>query len=158
MYCDKPLSDLAKDVVTTVQVDSLVEGWQAQMQASLNNVEFVEQGPLWRLINVESLTSDQSAWVFCVNHGADDQRSVNSVIGDLVASCNAIKDKGEGVGVIGEPLPFPESMEDAMVQGAQFPLPQTLCWPLSSGQPWDASHDPSPLWGQEQGDTLPGPE
>ena len=128
MYCDKPLSDLAKDVVTTVQVDSLVEGWQAQMQASLNNVEFVEQGPLWRLINVESLTSDQSAWVFCVNHGADDQRSVNSVIGDLVASCNAIKDKGEGVGVIGEPLTFPESMEDAMVQGAQFPLPQTLCW------------------------------
>ncbi len=129
MYCDKAPSELAKDVVTTVQVDSFTEGWQAQMQASLNNAEFEEQGPLWKLINIESSTADQNAWVFCFNHGADDQSSLNCVISDLVAACNALSSSENiGSGVIGECLAFPESMEDAMVQGAQFPLPQTLGW------------------------------
>ena len=129
VYCEKAPSELAKDIVTTVQVDSLAEAWQAEMQASLNNAEFGEQSPQWRLTNIESLTSGKSAWVFCVNHAVDDQRSLNSVIVDLVTTCNSISSaKKVEKGVIGEALAFPDSMEDAMVQGAQAILPQTLAW------------------------------
>ena len=131
-YCEKASFELAKDIVTTVSVPDLSEGWQRMMQESLNNAKFNEKGPLWRLYNLKSSSTEKGAWVFCLNHGADDQGSVHSMIRDLVTSCNAIISTtlSSSESILGEPKEFPPSMEDAMVQGAQIPLPKTLGWAL----------------------------
>lgn len=133
MYCEKTLSELAEDVVSTVVVEdapSFDNKWQSTMDEGLNNAEFRPEGPLWRLTNVVCPELNTAAWVFCVNHGADDQGSINLVANDLVHVYNSLKSGSNGDGGIGEPKPFPPSMEDAMVQGAQFPLPSTLGWSL----------------------------
>ncbi len=132
MYCDKPSLDLAADVVSTKVIQDAVlfdSTWQSLMEAGLNNAEFRPEGPLWRLTNVVCPELNTAAWIFCVNHGADDQGSINLVVNDLVCVYNCLKNS-EDDGGIGEPKPFPPSMEDAMVQGAQFPLPSTLGWSL----------------------------
>ena len=46
--------------------------WQSIMQDSLNKAEFKSKGPLWRLTNIVCRNSNSAAWVFCINHGADD--------------------------------------------------------------------------------------
>ena len=137
MHCSKPLPELAGDVVTTVRLDESADfdqTWQSIMQESLNNAEFSPDGPLWRLTNIICSKSNSAAWVFCVNHGADDQGSINLLVNDLVRVYNALRNgkSGSEVGAetIGSPIDFPPSMEDAMVQGAQFPLPSTLGWAL----------------------------
>jgi hypothetical protein len=132
-FCDRPLAELAREVVTTVTVDNVQEAWQTQMQESLNRAQFNLNGPQWSLTNIapspspSSSSSAAGAWVFCVNHGADDQGSINLVVNDLIKCINtAIGEEAN----LGEPAPFPPSMEDAIAQGAQLPLPTTGAWAL----------------------------
>lgn len=133
-YSDKDMSVLADDVIQTVEVsgkEDFQNIWGAELQRALNKVEFDNDGPLWRLLNIINKDSSESAWVFCMNHGMDDQKSVNIIVQNLIDNCNylraGIQKKGREE-LYTRPLPFPSSMEDAMVDGAKAPKVNTINW------------------------------
>jgi len=72
--CDEDAPSLAGRVVTrTRQVDvvDFNEEWNMALDGSVNQAEFPDKGPLWKLENIVDRSGERSAWVFCMNHGID---------------------------------------------------------------------------------------
>ena len=140
-YCEeKDLTRLARRVVKTMQTDSvdLTGVWKHELERALNDARLEEGGPLWWLVNV--VGGGESAWVFCVNHGIDDQKSLNIVVKDLTKACRELASLGgEEMGKQQQQqqqqqqhaidsLPFPPSVEEAVAP--QPPSFRTLTWAL----------------------------
>ena len=127
-YCDEDnLEVLAgRSVYTATTVPSAqFEGvWRAELEKSLNEVEFPEAGPLWRLAHLPSV--GQSALVFTFNHATDDQQSLHIILRDVLREYERI-DQGKQAPPV-ESLPFPASVEEAVAPGA--PTGNTIRWAL----------------------------
>jgi hypothetical protein len=90
------------------------------------------------VVSESSSTSKRSAWVFCFNHGTDDQQSVNIIVKDLleyIYSC----DKGieindlpselkEGNARMKNSFSFPKCVEDAIAP--ELPSWKTFKWSI----------------------------
>jgi hypothetical protein len=120
--------------------------WEAAYYDSLNFAKFSPAGPQWALKNIvlapstdkrqkdaqQQQQQQQSAWVFSVNHGADDQRSVNIMVNELVADCKklsaaaASSKKDEEIEDDFPAFAFPDSIETAVAPG--LPSAKTFLW------------------------------
>ena len=103
-----------------VYQDDFESEWKAELEKSLNKAAFNSEGPLFKLVSIQS-NSQYTAWVFCVNHGIDDQQSINIVVSDLLSF---IGDEELSINV----KAFPPSMEEAVAP--QLPGLNTLLWSL----------------------------
>lgn len=127
-YCPEDAGTLASRVLHTVKTTPSTPFetlWRSELQKSLNLAEFPAQGPLWKLTNVISTEDGRGAWVLCVNHGTDDQQSLNILLKDLIKSYEEIQ---AGLGGALIPLPFPPCVEEAVAPGP--PSIRTLCWAI----------------------------
>ena len=133
-YCqEQDLSVLARRVLRTVHVKGADFGstWKRELENSLNKAELPEAGPLWRLANIVDSDTGKSAWVFCANHGIDDQQSINILAGELAMRCRQALTSANGEKSNLAPpvsLPFPPNVEDAV--SPQMPSLRTLTWSL----------------------------
>ena len=133
-YCqEQDMAVLARLVLRTVHVKGSDFGssWKRELENSLNKAEFPEAGPLWRLANIVDSDNGNSAWVFCVNHGIDDQQSINILAGELAMWCrqSLTSAKGDNSNLVPPvSLPFPPNVEDAV--SPQMPSLRTLTWSL----------------------------
>ena len=133
-FCaESDLIELAKGVVHTVQVhsDDFESKWRSELERSLNCAQLPDTGPLWRLVNIVCNDDNRKvSWVFCFNHGIDDQKSVNILVRDLIKCCRTRLIKGGDLDSAfpNKPLPFPASVESAVAP--QFPSMSTVTWAL----------------------------
>ena len=153
LYCKESTEELAKSVVTSsvVQSHGFKESWTQTMQQALNDVRLPLQGPQWRVHNIISTKHTKninlgengndngnedestSAWVFELNHGADDQGSVHVMVSDLLEEITIARNMNkESKGKEkekenklskenrekAESFDFPPSMEQAVAGGA----------------------------------------
>ena len=126
VLCDRPVQALAREVVRTSDgVADLDTAWQREFNAALNGPAFPADGPQWRLLNLAGAGGGVGAWVFCVNHAADDQQSLNIVVTEMLAH---IARGNVGDSNTGSPMPFPASIEDAVAPGG--PGLKTAQWSL----------------------------
>jgi hypothetical protein len=79
--------------------------------------------------------TNESAWVFCFNHGIDDQASVNIIVSDMLHYChhhqhdsNDSNDSNDNNHSIIQSKPFPPCIEEAIATG--LPNLSTLLWAL----------------------------
>lgn len=108
-----PVDDLAKDVVRTIKAANKYEFsmlWQRALEYGLNEAAFPSKGPLWKLVNIRLEDGTQSAWIFVVNHGIDDQTSVNIVIKDMIYSLEKLNAERNGKGVFSSLSTTPSTM------------------------------------------------
>eukprot|EP01041_Mallomonas_annulata_P009435 gene9435-19597_t len=121
-YCEDSLQDLQNKVLNVIEVDDsdFDNVWKSELEGSLNGAEFPAQGPLWKLSSIQSKSSSglsaadkKSAWVFCMNHGTDDQQSVDIMVSDMLTACRAHR---AGNYSMPESLPFPTNMETAVAR------------------------------------------
>lgn len=129
-YCQDSYEELSQKVLETIEVTSyeeLTETWKKQLNRAVNSPSFPEDGPQWHLTNVvySNLDKDinESAWVFCFNHGIDDQGSVNILVNDIIEFCC----NGNNESPM-ETKTFPPSIEDAIATG--LPNFATIGWIL----------------------------
>jgi len=129
-YCKGNDDELCRQVLQTIEVssyDDLKETWKKHLNNAVNAPSFPEDGPQWRLTNIVYNNPDkyirESAWVFCFNHGIDDQGSVNIIVEDIIDFCN----KNGNINSI-ETKRFPPSIEEAIATG--LPNLATLGWTL----------------------------
>ena len=91
--------------------------WKNELETSLNGPEFPEKGPLWRL-KVLSTSGDHEkvAMAFTMNHGLDDQQSLNILMRDILTFYNYLRLADNTSTLEGglEPCMFPKSMEQAV--------------------------------------------
>ena len=86
VLCDRPAQVLAREAVQTRQdIVDLDAAWKHEFNSALNGPSFAPDGPQWRLLNLAGAGGGASAWVFCVNHAADDQQSLNIVVAEMLA-------------------------------------------------------------------------
>lgn len=126
------VNSLAKKCLVTKKMKSMKEfenEWKESFDQSLNNAEFPDNGPLWRLVNIQS-PKDDSAWVFCVNHGIDDQQSVNIIVKELLLTINAEKRYEKSKVTSKFPIfkEFPLNIEKVI--SPELPNLKTLQWTL----------------------------
>jgi hypothetical protein len=159
--CEGSVEALAQSVVTSYDTETETAfecEWKDEFSRSLNFAIFPEEGPQWRLTSItlsskqkqsDDKSSAAQAWVFSMNHGIDDQKSVNIMVDELVYTVNALnkakglKKGGEGGGSgsaaattatttnassspLGDAFPFPDNIEKAIAPG--LPNLRTLLW------------------------------
>ena len=111
--------DLAVTAYSNVTTsDEDFEGeWRDAYTRGLNAAAFPEEGPLWKLTHVVS--PSESAFVFSMNHGIDDQASVNIIMEDILRFYSS------EARVV--PKAFPPPIERAVAGDATLTI-QTLMW------------------------------
>ena len=131
-YCqEQDLQQLARSVLRSVRVQdaaSFGDAWKPELERGLNRASMPESGPLWSLAHIVfdgSSSESSSALVFCVNHGIDDQQSLNIVVRDLV---EFIARDPQQAQVQVQQMSFPPSVEEAVAP--EFPSFRTLAWAL----------------------------
>lgn len=125
--CDRSTSELACEVIQTVKVPTALfeTEWKTEMQGALNNRTFPSDGPQWKLTNIVAEDGSTSAWVFCVNHAADDQQSLNIVVKDML---EFIYGSVKSIIEIGDVKAFPPNIETAIAP--EFPSWKTVSWSI----------------------------
>jgi hypothetical protein len=100
---------------------SFDSAWKFALETSMNGATFPVEGPLWK---VQSFVHEEkTAWVFTMNHGIDDQQSVNIMVNDMISSCIS-----KGIDAKYKCKAFPPSIEQAIAP--EFPGMNTLLWGL----------------------------
>eukprot|EP00929_Paragymnodinium_shiwhaense_P069333 TRINITY_DN3497_c0_g1_i1.p1 TRINITY_DN3497_c0_g1~~TRINITY_DN3497_c0_g1_i1.p1 ORF type:complete len:905 (+),score=212.67 TRINITY_DN3497_c0_g1_i1:59-2773(+) len=90
------------------------ESWKAAFEDFLQGVLLdLETGPVWQLRLVQG--ADESALVFAFDHAADDQRSANLLVHELLTHMDAAE-KGSPPAYPPAPLEMPAALEEAMLQ------------------------------------------
>lgn len=135
--CDQDSDQLVKEVVSYTQVSSSTNVtfeklWKKELELSLNEPSFPERGPLWRLkVLHTSQDEDQQmvAMVFTMNHGLDDQQSLNILMIDILTFYNELEQTdGTSISNYLKPYSFPKPMEEAICP--QGPGLATLDWSI----------------------------
>eukprot|EP01038_Epipyxis_sp_PR26KG_P010295 gene10295-13840_t len=103
-------TSIANSVLNTVQVSPIEfdSYWMTAYHSALNEASFDVNGPQWRLTNVVCNETKKSAWVFCVNHGIDDQQSINILVNDILINHSIDRSNAS---INNKPLKFPDSIE-----------------------------------------------
>ena len=105
------------------QDDTIELSWKREMERAMNGPQFPSLGPLWYLKVL--ITPRKSALVFCVNHGLDDQQSLNILVSDTLSFYDCLL-RDEKIHTT--PIPFPPSVEAAV--SPECPGVATLDWSL----------------------------
>ena len=134
--CEKNSAQLAKEVVSFFQVPPSVTSfemaWKEELELSLNGPSFPEMGPLWYLKILHASNddnNDQIAMIFTMNHGLDDQQSLNILMRDILTFYNNLRQRTITTDAGGiESYPFPKSMEEAVCP--QSPGLATVDWSI----------------------------
>lgn len=128
-YCKDSIDELSRQVLQTVEVASyeeLQDTWKKLFNSAVNAPSFPEEGPQWKLTNIiynnPEKRINESAWVFCFNHGIDDQGSVNILVNDILHYCH------QNGNLRIQTKQFPPSIEEAIAPG--LPNLLTLLWSL----------------------------
>jgi len=131
-YCqEQDLQQLARSVLRSVRVQdaaSFGDAWKRELERGLNRASMPEGGPLWSLTHVSSdggALDSSSALVFCVNHGIDDQQSLNIVVRDLVEFIARNPQQAQVQAQV-QQMSFPPSVEEAVAP--EPPSFRTAAW------------------------------
>lgn len=123
--CNEKPSSLAREVLQDTHIvpsSFFKEKWHSALENAVNDVSFPETGPQWKMEHIITEDYQKSAWVFCMNHGIDDQQSVNIVVQDILlflsSDHDAVTPKTS--------LDFPASIEEAV--SPEAPGLNTLIW------------------------------
>lgn len=96
--------------------------WQERLQNNLDNARLpVSTGPNWRLETIRLSGQHRTALVCTMNHALEDQRSSNLMLHGLLQAAAGMTRTSTTLAVREtSSLPFPPSMEAAVVEGEQF--------------------------------------